>query len=255
MLLLSTAADLYWLGRYLSRAQSLVSVLLNAFNEATRDNLTIPLSMTATGSYYYHQYSELKESSVAAFFLDGQNPSSVSACVASLRADAQATRGRLSQDLWLSINTLYLDWQVAFLTQKDFADSFKRYQTLQIQLQELMTKVEFEPDNQVQLFINIGIGVEVLDGLLRYSLIKSNGEIDTTLALTAIKGLSSNVAMLPHSIWGNVSDCVDRLQHFTTQTQSQAMLLSQMAQTQSSTMLLQQHLQDLTKALSDVFAH
>lgn len=60
MLLLSTAADLYWLGRYLSRAQSLVSVLLNAFNEATRDNLTIPLSMTATGSYYYQQYSELK---------------------------------------------------------------------------------------------------------------------------------------------------------------------------------------------------
>ena len=237
MLLLSTAADLYWLGRYLSRAQSLMSVLIHAFNEPTRDNLTIPLSITATGSYYYQQYNELKESYVAAFFLDGQNPSSVSSCIASLRADAQATRGRLSQTLWLAINTLYLDWQTAFLTQKDFPDSLQRYQKL-----------------QVQLFIKIGIGIEVLDGFLRYSLIKSNGKIDTVFALEAIQNLRSNVALLPRLVWGNVSDCIDGLQN-ATQSQSQTASLEQMSQTQSQGVLLQQHLQSLTKALSDVFAN
>jgi hypothetical protein len=242
MLLLSTAADLYWLGRYLSRGQSLMSVLLNAFNEPTRDNLTIPLSITATGSSYYQQYSELKESYVASFFMDGQNPSSLSACIAALRADAQATRGRLSQALWLSINTLYLDWQTAFLTQKDFADSLKRYQTLKMQLDELAIKVDSEPDSQVQLFIKVGVNVEVLDSLLRYSFIKNNGEIDTTLALDTIKNLSACVAMLPRSVWGNVSYCVDELQRITETQQPQAVLI-------------QQHLQDLTKALSDVFAN
>jgi hypothetical protein len=254
MLLLSTAADLYWLGRYLSRAQSLMSVLIHAFNEPTRDNLTIPLSITATGSYYYQQYNELKESYVAAFFLDGQNPSSVSSCIASLRADAQATRGRLSQTLWLAINTLYLDWQTAFLTQKDFPDSLQRYQKLQVQLQDLIAKVELEPDSQVQLFIKIGIGIEVLDGFLRYSLIKSNGKIDTVFALEAIQNLRSNVALLPRLVWGNVSDCIDGLQN-ATQSQSQTASLEQMSQTQSQGVLLQQHLQSLTKALSDVFAN
>jgi hypothetical protein len=41
--------------------------------------------------------------------------------------------------------------------------------------------------------------------------------------------------MLPHSIWGNVSDCVDRLQHFTTQTQSQAIKLKHNVVTTTST--------------------
>jgi hypothetical protein len=48
--------------------------------------------------------------------------------------------------------------------------------------------------------------------------------------------------MLPRSVWGNVSYCVDELQRITETQQPQAVLI-------------QQHLQDLTKALSDVFAN
>lgn len=241
MLLLSTAADLYWLGRYLSRTQTLLSALLQAFKEPTRDNLTIPLSMTATGAYYYQQYNELKDTYIAAFFMDTQNSSSLSYCINAFRTDAQATRGRLSQALWLAINTLYLDWQAAALTQKDFADVMQRHQALQAQLNDLMTSIEHEPDAQVKLFIKIGLCIEVLDNMMRYSLIKYNGDFDVDAALQQVAILQQQLEQLPHIVWGQVNEGVHQLQ--------------QAIASQPQAFLMQQHLQNVTKALSDVFAN
>lgn len=241
MLLLSTAADLYWLGRYLSRTQALLSALLQAFNEPTRDNLTIPLSMTATGAYYYQQYNELKEAYIAAFFMDIQNSSSLSYCINALRSDAQATRGRLSQELWLAINTLYLDWQAAALTQKDFSDVLQRHQKLQTQLHELTVCVDVEPDTQVKLFVKIGLSIEVLDNMMRYSLIKYNGDFDVEDALQQVAVLQQQLAQLPNTVWGQVTEGVNQLQ--------------QAISSQPQAFLMQQHLQNVTKALSDVFAN
>lgn len=241
MLLLSTAADLYWLGRYLSRANALLSALMTAFKEPTRDNLTIPLSMTATGSYYYQQYNELKDSYVATFFMDSQNASSLSYCINAVRADAQATRGRLSPSLWLGINSLYLDWQSAALTQKDFTDVVQRHHVLQGQLNQLVADVENETDTQVQLFIKVGLSVEVLDEMLRYSLIKYNGSFDANAALEEVARLKQQLTLLNSSVWGQVKDCVSELE--------------EVLQQQTQAFVVQQHLQSLTKALSDVFAN
>lgn len=241
MLLLSTAADLYWLGRYLSRANALLSALMTAFKEPTRDNLTIPLSMTATGSYYYQQYNELKDSYVATFFLDSQNASSLSYCINAIRGDAQATRGRLSPSLWLGINTLYLDWQSAALTQKDFADVVQRHQVLQSQLSQLVADVENETDAQVQLFIKLGLSVEALDEMLRYSLIKYNGRFDAKAALKEVATLKQQLILLSSSVWGQVKESVNALEEIIQQ--------------ETQAFVVQQQLQNLTKALSDVFAN
>ena len=55
MLLLSTAADLYWLGRYLSRSQELVDLLLASFKDSSPESLGIPLSITGTWQNFFHR--------------------------------------------------------------------------------------------------------------------------------------------------------------------------------------------------------
>ena len=130
MLLLSTAADLYWLGRYFSRSQELVDLLLTSIKDSTLEGLGIPLSITGTWQNFYQQYSTLSSESLAEFFITANNPTSLTACLEATRADAQATRGRISAELWVAINSLWLEWQERVTQVGTYAEHLASYEWL-----------------------------------------------------------------------------------------------------------------------------
>ncbi|QLF94374.1 alpha-E domain-containing protein [Pseudomonas sp. ABC1] len=114
-----TAADLYWMSRYLERAENLarmmeVSYSLSLMPQAGQGNgleeLGMPLLITGTLEAYQQRHGELHGERMLHFFaLDEQNPASIYNCLASARANAHAVRGRITADMWENINTSWLD--------------------------------------------------------------------------------------------------------------------------------------------------
>lgn len=239
MLLLSTAADLYWLGRYLNRSHTLLSVLLKAFAQPNREQLIIPLSLTATGSYYYQQYPELRDDYLADFFSDSQNASSITACLVAIRADAQATRGSLPSQLWLAINKMYLAWQASFVSKIDYAVLLTKYQALEPELLQIQQLID-DLSSDIALFINLGQKIEALDSLLRQAFIKQGMPWPEAQAQQLMSDLEVYIQQLSAPIWHKVAEATQQLRQAINQ--------------QLPVVALQQHLQQLTAALTDVFA-
>ncbi|WP_297926958.1 alpha-E domain-containing protein [uncultured Agitococcus sp.] len=239
MLLLSTAADLYWLGRYLKRSRTLLSVLLKAFAQPNREQLIIPLSLTATGAYYYQQYPEVKDHFIADFFSDGQNASSITACLVAIRADAQATRGSLPSQLWLAINKLYLTWQASFVSKIDYPVLLAKYQSLDPELAQIQQLID-DLSSDIALFINLGQSIEALDNLLRQAFIKQGMPLDQQQAQQILLDLEGYLQNLSAPIWHKVIEPMQKLRQAMTE--------------QMPVVALQQHLQQLTAAITDVFA-
>ena len=93
------------------------------------------LSITGTWQNFYQQYSTLSSESLAEFFITANNPTSLTACLEATRADAQATRGRISAELWVAINSLWLEWQERFTQVGTYAEHLASYEWLKQSLQ------------------------------------------------------------------------------------------------------------------------
>ena len=218
----------------------MLTLLVAAFTAPSRENLTIPLSLTATGSYYYQQYTELKQAHLASFFSGEQNMSSVTSCITAIRADAQATRGYLPNQIWLAVNGIYLEWQAHLLTQKDQTFWLGSYQKLKLQLDELSQAIASQEQQSLTIFVGIGQHIEGLDTLLRHGLVKQTLSFDYEQALIVAQQLQAKLELLPSELW--------------QQAQNNALVLSRLVIEQEPILAIQQQLQALTKALADVFA-
>lgn len=167
MLLVSTAADLYWLGRYFSRSQALVDLLLTSLKNPTVESLGVPLSITGTWQNFYQQYMTLSPEGLAEFFVVANNPTSLSACLEATRGDAQATRGRISGELWVAINSLWLEWQERSKRIGVYSDHMALYQWLQQALAAIRAIIVETTDAAVKNLLMIGMLVESLDHAFR----------------------------------------------------------------------------------------
>ncbi|MFJ2711120.1 alpha-E domain-containing protein [Pseudomonas sp. NPDC087346] len=114
-----TAADLYWMSRYLERAENLarmleVSYLLSLMPQAGRtDGRTeLAMSLLAAGTLedYQERHGKLDSQRMLHFFaLDETNPDSIYCCLQAARANAHAVRGRITADMWENINATWLE--------------------------------------------------------------------------------------------------------------------------------------------------
>lgn len=105
-----TASDLYWMSRYLERAENLarmldvsysLSLLPQDRNGGGLDELAMPLLITGTLDAYLERHGELAAERLLSFFaLDPDNPASIYSCLAAARASAHAVRGRITLDMW-----------------------------------------------------------------------------------------------------------------------------------------------------------
>jgi len=113
-----TADNLYWLTRYVERAEYLARIL-----EATQRLASLPLTYVGTSNEwasavatagctasFYATYKEANEDNVKEFIAFSiSNPSSIRNCIESARNNARAVRTALTVEMWDAINGAWLE--------------------------------------------------------------------------------------------------------------------------------------------------
>jgi uncharacterized alpha-E superfamily protein len=133
-----TADNLYWLARYVERAEYLARTL-----DATLRLAALPLAYVGTGNEWQSAvatagctgafaaaYPEANEETVTHFLaFSPTNPSSIRCCLESARVNARAVRTALTVEMWDTINGAWLElkkWGDGPSSRQDFA-SFLRW--------------------------------------------------------------------------------------------------------------------------------
>src|SRR5215471_8934560 len=113
-----TADNLYWLSRYVERAEYLARIL-----EATLRLTALPVAYVGSGNEWESavatagccdafaaHYSEANEENVTAFLaFSSDNPSSIRNCIEIARQNARAVRTALTTETWETINGAWLE--------------------------------------------------------------------------------------------------------------------------------------------------
>ena len=109
------AEKLYWMGRYLERAENTARFI----NSTTQVLLDLPrdasfgwdvlLKVAGLDHIYHEHYPQIDEDNIVRFLVeDPQNPSSMLSCIHNARENARTVREVLPMELWERINSLYL---------------------------------------------------------------------------------------------------------------------------------------------------
>jgi uncharacterized alpha-E superfamily protein len=113
-----TADHLYWMSRYVERAESLARLVDAHYRMSllpqSADSLAQSLSSTMNALHMEHAYRERHEAVVPlAVFefvsLDRDYPGSIVNCLKAARENARAVRGSLTSELWETLNSTWLD--------------------------------------------------------------------------------------------------------------------------------------------------
>src|SRR5437868_5961041 len=115
-----TADNMYWLARYVERAEYLARIL-----EATQRLAAVPTAEGATtnewetavatagcAAGFFSAHKEANEQSVTDFLaFSPDNPSSIRSCFEAARANARSVRTALTMEMWDAINGTWLELQ------------------------------------------------------------------------------------------------------------------------------------------------
>jgi uncharacterized alpha-E superfamily protein len=115
MMLSRVAENLYWLGRYLERAENTARFI----NSTTQVLLDLPrdasfgwdvlLKVAGLDHVFAEHYPQADEDSIVSFLVeDPHNPSSILSGIHNARENARTVREVLPMELWERINSLYL---------------------------------------------------------------------------------------------------------------------------------------------------
>ncbi|VTN09855.1 Bacterial domain of uncharacterised function (DUF403) [Raoultella terrigena] len=112
-----TASELFWMARYLERAESYARVLdvtcklsmIPRHSQQARD-LALPLNLSQTHELFQERHARFSMGNLFNFFaLDGNNPGSIYSCVEMAWNNAHAVRGSLSAEVWECINATRIE--------------------------------------------------------------------------------------------------------------------------------------------------
>lgn len=114
------ANNLYWLSRYLERAENLARLVdvnrydeLDAYNQETdsTDDETHPLILTTNSQESYASACEEADEEIDVVWFvtfSDANGESIRQCLAQARENARMVRDQISEDIWLELNTFHL---------------------------------------------------------------------------------------------------------------------------------------------------
>jgi uncharacterized alpha-E superfamily protein len=115
MLLGRTASGLYWMFRYIERAENTARIVDAGLRMALTRSADAPaewssvLVSSGADQAYRHKYDTYAADSVADYLLrDRDNPSSVLSCVECARSNARMVRTALTREAWESVNSAWL---------------------------------------------------------------------------------------------------------------------------------------------------
>ncbi len=115
-----TADHLFWMARYMERAENTARLLdvnyqmslLPQSADAAIDGWKGLLSISELSGDYAERYGEVTASDVMSFMVrDERNPSSIVSCLASARENARAVRGTLTTEVWETQNQTWLEFK------------------------------------------------------------------------------------------------------------------------------------------------
>jgi len=117
--MLSRMADnLYWLSRYVERAENLARILdvahrlasLPSSYAGTTNEWASVISTAACEDAFQAAYGEATQANVIAFIVDSEaNPASIKACLEIARTNARAVRTAITTEMWEIINDAWND--------------------------------------------------------------------------------------------------------------------------------------------------
>src|SRR5580692_9222186 len=115
-----TAENLYWLARYVERAEYLartieatlrVTALPNAYIGKTNE-WDSALLTAGVGASFYESYDEADEQNVVDYLsFSSDNPSSIRNCIENARLNSRSVRTALTSEMWDNINSAWIDLQ------------------------------------------------------------------------------------------------------------------------------------------------
>lgn len=115
-----TASHLYWMARYMERAENTARILdvthrmslLPQDDEETHYEWYAPLNITGILKPFRQRYDMVDEANVLQhLIMDADNPSSIWASVYAARENARAVRGSITLEMWESLNATWLELQ------------------------------------------------------------------------------------------------------------------------------------------------
>ena len=114
-----TADHLFWMSRYMERAENTARMLdvnyqtslLPQSTAVAEQGLRGLLSISELTSDYNNRYGEVNAASVMDFMVrDERNPSSILCCLRAARENARAVRGALTTEVWETTNQPWLEF-------------------------------------------------------------------------------------------------------------------------------------------------
>ena len=112
-----TASHLYWMSRYLERAENLARALdvsrelaLLPQGRDLKEDIAIPLALTGTRAAFLAVHRDITPAGLwqtLGFSLD--EPASIACCLKRARENAHAVRGSITADTWETLNTTWLE--------------------------------------------------------------------------------------------------------------------------------------------------
>ncbi len=114
-----TAQNLFWLSRYVERAENMARMLevgyrmsLTSRREGgASEHLASMMRAAEVDEAFAAKYDVADVATVSHFMLfDEDNPSSVRACLTAARTNARSVRIKLTSDVWQTINSAYLEY-------------------------------------------------------------------------------------------------------------------------------------------------
>ncbi|MBC9071350.1 alpha-E domain-containing protein [Thauera sp. CAU 1555] len=188
-----TADHLYWMARYMERAENIARILdvnhrmsmmpQSAVQEEQAWGATLRI-MGLEGAFH-QRYAEISPDSVLEFMVfDAENPSSVRNCLRAARENAHAVRGTLTSELWETTNGTWL--KMRDFTPEMLADAgageFFEWVKYRSHLSRGVTIGTMLQDESLR-FIRIGTFLERADNTARildvkYQLLLPAGEVE-----------------------------------------------------------------------------
>jgi len=115
-----SASDLFWLSRYVERAESMARLVEVGYRIALRpregdghhEEWRSTLTSAGCAAGYFEKYDGLEARHVIHYLLLApDNPSSVCSCLTRARENARAQRTALTADMWESLNQTWIDFK------------------------------------------------------------------------------------------------------------------------------------------------
>jgi uncharacterized alpha-E superfamily protein len=113
-----TANNVYWMARYVERAENLARLLASTYHmsllpaagTSAAAQWEAPLQLAGDRSDFGARYREISAANVMSYMaLDAENDASIRSCIRLARENARATRPELTTEVWEGINQTYIE--------------------------------------------------------------------------------------------------------------------------------------------------